>query len=126
MKAHGWLFAAAGYNLALALFHLCFWRIFRWREELPRMHPTNRGVMQVLNIMLVCFFLLCAILQAMWPDEVATTPLGRALLVGLTGFWILRAALQPVFWPRLGIRSWGFCFLFLVGAGLHAAALWGG
>ncbi len=53
MQSHAWLYAAAGFNVALALFHLGFWRLFRWREELPKLHPVNRGVMQALNLMLL-------------------------------------------------------------------------
>ncbi len=123
MNTHGWLYAAAGYNLALVLFHLCFWRIFRWREELPKLHPANRGVMQVMNIMLSFVFLLLAGLQVLLADEMTNSSLGRALLAGIMFFWILRAGLQPVFWPtqRKAVNG-AFVFLFLIGAGLHALA----
>lgn len=123
MRAHGWLYAAAGYNVALALFHLCFWRIFRWREELPKLHPANRGVMQVMNIMLTFVFLLMAGLQVLLAEEMTNTALGRALLAGLMFGWLLRAGLQPVFWPTQPKTVNGaFVFLFLIGAGLHAMA----
>ena len=98
MGAHGWLYAAAGYNVALALFHLGFWRILHWRAELPKLHPVNRGVMQVMNIMLIAFLLLLAGLQVLLADEMTHTALGRALLAGLMFLWLLRAGLQPVFW----------------------------
>lgn len=123
MSSHGWIYAAAGYNVALALFHLCFWRVFHWREELPRLHPANRGVLQVLNLMLTAFLLLMAGIQILAPAELATTTIGRLLLAGLTGCWILRAVLQPIFWPTMSKAINGsFVFLFLIGAGLHALA----
>jgi hypothetical protein len=123
MKANPWLYAAAGYNVALALFHLGFWRIFRWGEEMPKLHPVNRGVMQVLNLMLIFVFLLLAGLQVLLAGEMTGTALGRALLAGLMFFWILRAGLQPVFWPTQPKTINGaFVFLFLIGAGLHALA----
>lgn len=123
MNTHGWIYAAAGYNVALALFHLGFWRMFRWSEELPKLHPANRGVLQALNIMLVAFLLLMAGIQVLAPAELATTATGRLLLGGLTACWILRAALQPVFWPTMPKGTNGaFAFLFLIGAGLHALA----
>ena len=110
--------------MALALFHLCFWRIFRWRDELAKLHPVNRGVMQVLNIMLTFFFLSAAALQLGWADEMGRTSLGRALLVVLIAFWVLRAVLQPLFWKTTSrATNWGFMALFLVGAGLHFLAL---
>lgn len=124
MKSSMWIYAAAGYNVALAAFHLGFWRMFRWREELPKLHPANQGVMQVLNLMLTVVFLLVAGLQILRTEEVVTSPLGRTLMAGLMGFWLLRAALQPVFFKALpSSTNVVFVVLFLAGAGLHAMAL---
>jgi len=118
-----WIYAAAGYNVALAAFHLGFWRLFRWQEELPKLHPANRGVLQVLNIMLTFIFLLMAGLEVLLADAMTGTALGRALLAGMMVFWILRAGLQLVFWPAASRAVNGaLVFLFLVGAGLHALA----
>ncbi len=123
MGTHGWIYAAAGYNVALALFHLGFWRILHWRAELPKLHPVNRGVMQVMNIMLTAFILLLAGLQVLRADEMTSTSLGRALLAGLMFLWLLRAALQPVFWPTQPKSVNGaLVFLFMIGAALHAMA----
>jgi hypothetical protein len=121
MKTQAWVYAAAGYNAALALFHLGFWRLFRWSEELPKLHPVNRGVVPVLNLMLTFFFLLMAGLQVLLPGEMAGTALGRLLTAGLAAFWLVRAILQPVFWrtaPK-GANA-AFIGLFMLGAGLHA------
>jgi hypothetical protein len=124
MKSSMWIYAAAGYNVALAVLHVGFWRMFRWREELPKLHPANRGVMQVMNIMLSVFFLLMAGLQILRADEVVTSPLGRTLMAGLMGFWLIRAALQPLFFRALpSATNIAFVLLFLAGAGLHAMAL---
>lgn len=123
MNSQVWIYAAAGYNVALALFHLGFWRMFRWQEELARLHPVNRGVMQVLNLMLMAFLLLMAAVLVLNATEVATTALGRLLLAGLTALWMLRAILQPLFWrtaPK-GTNA-AFICLFMLGAGLHALA----
>lgn len=124
MKSSMWIYAAAGYNVALAAFHLGFWRMFRWREELPKLHPANRGVMQVLNLMLTVFLLLMGGLQILRTEEIVTTPLGRTLMAGLMGCWLIRAALQPVFFKSLpSATNVVFVVLFLAGAGLHAMAL---
>lgn len=123
MKAQAWLYAAAGYNVALALFHFAFWRIFRWREELAKLHAVNRGVMQVLNLMLAFALLLFAGLQLLRADEMTGTALGRTLQGALVFFWIVRAGLQPVFWPSVPrATNIAFVTLFLLGAGLHALA----
>jgi hypothetical protein len=122
MNTHGWIYAAAGYNVALALFHLGFWRMFRWGEELPKLHPANRGVLQVMNIMLIAFLLMLAGIQVLAAAELAATATGRLLFGGLTACWILRAVLQPIFWTMPKGTNGAFAFLFLIGAGLHALA----
>lgn len=123
MKSQVWIYAAAGFNAALALFHLGFWRLFRWKEELPKLHPVNRGVMQVINLMLTFVFLLMAGLQMLLPGEMSSTALGRLLTAGLTAFWLLRAILQPVFWRTMPkAANAAFICLFMLGAGLHALA----
>lgn len=123
MKSSAWLYAAAGYNVAFAVFHLGFWRLFRWQEELPKLHPVNRGVMQVVNLMLVFIFLLMAGLQVLLPGEMGGTALGRLLTAGLTAFWLVRAILQPVFWRTMPkATNAAFICLFMFGAGLHALA----
>jgi len=123
MQSQTWLYAAAGYNMALALFHLAFWRIFRWGEELPKLHAVNRGVMQVMNIMLILVLLFFAALQLLLAGEVSGTALGRMVQAGLVFFWIARAILQPIFWKGVPqATNVAFVLLFLVGAGVHAFA----
>jgi hypothetical protein len=124
MKSSMWLYAAAGYNVALAVFHLGFWRMFRWREELPKLHAVNQGVMQAMNLILTYLLVLMAGLQVLRADEMVGTSLGRTLMAGLMLCWLVRAALQPVFFRGLPTATnVAFVLLFLAGAGLHAMAL---
>lgn len=123
MNPSAWLYAAAGYNVALAVFHLGFWRLFRWKEELPKLHPVNRGAMQVMNLMLVFVFLLLTALLVLNAGELAGSRLGRGLLGGMVLFWLVRAALQFPFWRGVPTATnAAFTILFLLGAGLHALA----
>jgi hypothetical protein len=123
MKSQVWIYAAAGYNVALAVFHLGFWRLFRWKEELPKLHPANRGVMQVMNLMLTFVFLMLTALLVLHADEVTVSRLGRSLLAGMAAFWVVRAILQPFFWRTMpATTNAAFVGLFLLGAGLHALA----
>lgn len=124
MESFPWIYAAAGYNVAIAVFHAAFWRTFRWSEELPKLHPVNRGVMQVLNLMLIFFLLFLAAIQVRWAGELTTTPLGRTLIGGLAVAWVFRAILQPIFWRSLPAATNGaFVMLFLAGAGVHGLVL---
>lgn len=123
MKSQLWLYAAAGYNVALALFHVGFWRMFRWKDELPKLHPVNQGVMQVMNLMLVFVFLMLTAVLVLNAGEIGGSRLGRSLLGGMMLFWLVRAALQPVFWrTQPAATNAAFVILFLLGAGLHALA----
>lgn len=123
MDAPTWVYAAAGFNASVALFHFGFWRIFRWKEELTKLHPANRGIMQAMNVMLAAFLLLLAALQVLNATELTTSPLGRLLQAGLAGLWVLRAVLQPIFWPTIpkAVNA-AFIAVFMLGAGLHALA----
>jgi len=115
---------AAIFNAGFALFHLFFWRIFKWRSELPRLGFANRGIVQVLNLCLTYFFTLAAVLLLVFPSELISSGLGRAVLLGLAGFWTLRAAYQPMFWGlrhRLSVALFG---IFVAGALLHSLAWW--
>lgn len=122
MSAETVLWAGAAFNFALGIFHLAFWRLFRWREELPKLNAVNRGVMQVLNLMLTYVFFAVATLQFLHPAACLTTPVGRTATAVVAGFWFLRALLQPLFWPRTRL-GWAMTALFSVGAALHAVAL---
>jgi hypothetical protein len=127
MKSTLWIQAAAGYDVALALFHVMFWRIFRWKEELPKLHRVNRGVMQMLNLMLIVALLTAGILLLAWPADATSTPFGRAWLGGWTLFWFVRAVLQPVVFRDSDAKiNAAFTSLFFAGAMLHGLALTAG
>jgi hypothetical protein len=119
------LIAAAGaYDLAFALFHLCFPLIFRWRSRLAKLDPVNRAIVHTLNLMLVFVFAGAGAGLAAKPEVVAADPLGRGLLFLGAGFWLLRTALQPM---MFGLRHWASKLLFVVfvaGVALHAAPAW--
>ena len=38
----------AAHSFSFAAFHLAFWKLFDWREELPRMSLANRAILQVM------------------------------------------------------------------------------
>lgn len=113
------LFAVGIYHLGFALFHLGFWKLFRWKEELARLGHVNRAIMQALN---VCFTYLAfgfAVLAFAYPQS-----LGAPVLGMLAGLWVLRAALQVVCFPRVGARiNAAFVALFLLGAALPIVAM---
>jgi hypothetical protein len=79
-----------------------------------------------MNLMLVAFLLLMASVQVLNAADLTATALGRLLMADVTGLWLLRAVLQPLFWPSApkGVNA-AFISLFVLGAGLHAVAFGG-
>jgi hypothetical protein len=122
MKA--WIIAAGMYNLAFAVFHICFWHLFRWRTELAQLGVVNRGIMQILNLCLIYTFAAVGGALLAWPSLIASSPLGHALLLGMTGFWILRAACQPLFYSLRPMPSALLMAVFLGGVAIHGEAAW--
>ena len=99
--------AGGVYCFAFVIFHLLFWRLFNWREELRSLSFLNRCIMQVLNLGLTFAFV------------ILVTPLGKSLLVLIALFWLARALEQIVFFK---LKHWGsiaFLLIFLAGALLY-------
>ena len=100
MTAQTLLLLCAIHSLGFALFHLAFWTLFKWPRSLAGTTRPNRAILQIANVQLVWVFLFVAALCLLYPRELAGTPLGRAFLLGMSGFWILRLATQFV-WLRI-------------------------
>jgi len=118
------LIAAGLFNLAFAVFHLFFWRLFRWPQQLAKLSAANRGIVQVLNLCLTYLFAFSALLCFLFPDELASTELGRFALLGLTGFWLVRAIYQPMFFGLEHPLSIALFFIFVLGTLIHGGAWW--
>ena len=122
MTAASWILAAAVFNLALAAFHLLFWRLFGWPESLAGTGVVNRGVTQILNLALTYLFGLSALVCFLFPADIAATALGRFWLLAMSGFWLARAAIQPPFFGLRHPLSLTLFGVFLVGAIVHGMA----
>lgn len=94
------LFLCAAHSFGFALFHLGFWRLFDWPRTLQATTLPNRAILQIANVQLVWVFTGVGLLCVLFPDDLAGTPLGRALLAGMSAFWLVRLAGQVV-WLRL-------------------------
>lgn len=119
------LFLAGAFNLAFAAFHLGFWSIFRWREELPRLSFANRGILQILNLCLIYIFVVMGAACLFLADDLTATRPGRFALASFSLFWALRAIYQPVFFGLKHALSIGLFLAFLVGAVMHLFPLLG-
>lgn len=119
------LFAGGIFHLALAVFHLFFWRIFHWKEDLASLTRINRAIMQILNVCLTFLFFVMAYVSFVHATELLSTALGRIILASIALFWILRLILQFVFFGARHRVSVLFIVIFLVGASLYLLPLMG-
>lgn len=123
MEPNALIFAGGLFSAAFALFHLFFWKLFRWRTELAKLTSLNRAIVQVLNLCLTFVFVILAYVSFVHPTELSTTGLGRSLLLLFAVFWYLRAVEQVVFFGLRKPLSAVFFVLFLVGGSLYALSL---
>lgn len=100
MNAQALVLLCGLHSLGFALFHLGFWKLFKWPQTLRDTTLPNRAVLQIANVQLIWVFLVAAALCLLYPDELATTSLGRAFLLGMSLFWVLRLIVQFV-WLRI-------------------------
>ena len=95
------------YNLLFALFHLLFWRLFKWKEEVHKLSFANRGIIQILNIQIIYYFVAVAIVCFCFTNELLTTNLGK---------FFLRLVQQYIFLRKNSFVIHILAVLFLLGA----------
>jgi len=108
------------YNLSFAIFHLFFWKIFKWKTQLAKLDFINRAIMQVLNLCLIFCFLMFSYISFFHTSKLLTTRLGHSLMAGISIFWAFRAIQQIVFFK---LKHWGsilFLLVFICGAIIYA------
>lgn len=119
--AEALIFAGGVYTVALIVFHVFFWRIFKWPESLASLNHVNRATMKVINISLTFIFFIFAYISFAHADDLLNTGLGRAMLVLISMLWLFRAVLQLVFYGWRHKASVAFTIYFLLGAFLYSA-----
>lgn len=107
------------FNLAFLIFHDFFWKIFNWNDDLKKLTPINRAIMQVLNLCLIFVFLIFAYISFFHIEAMLTTSLGLTMTVFIAMFWGIRAVLQFVFFSRTRPVSYIFFVIFVIGCLLY-------
>lgn len=115
-----YLIKAGGvYNIVLVVFHLLFWRIFNWKEDLRSLSFLNRSTMQVVNLSLTVVFVIFAYISLLHTNALLSTPLGKSLLVSISLLWFARSVMQVVFYKLNHWLSIVFLVYFLAGGLLY-------
>lgn len=123
MKPESLVVAGGVFTAAFAVFHLLFWKLFRWRSDLAALTSLNRAIVQILNLCLTFVFVAFAYLSLVHSAELLSTDLGRSLLFLIAVFWYLRAVEQVIFFGLRRRLSIAFFVIFLVGGSLYAVPL---
>ncbi len=89
------------HSLFFAVFHCLFWSKLDWKNQLQKISKTNSAVMQILNLRIISLAALHALMCFRYGNELLTTPLGNAILIGSSLFWIGRTIEQFIFYKFL-------------------------
>jgi hypothetical protein len=114
------IFICGVYSLAFAIFHIFFWRIFEWKNQLKKLSFVNRGIMQILNLQLTYFFLFVALICFLYPSALANTEIGNTFLAGISLFWLSRTVEQFIFFKTNNKYVQLLTIIFVAGAVLYA------
>ena len=107
------------YNIVLVVFHLLFWRIFNWGEDLRTLTFLNKAIMQVVNLSLTFVFVIFAYVSLMHSAELLASPLGKSLLILMAVFWFFRSIMQATFFKLKNWESVAFMIFFFSGGVLY-------
>lgn len=105
--------------LAFFVFHIFFWKLFDWKQDLSKLTEVNRAIMQILNLCLMLVFLLFAYVSLFHADELLTTSLGNSILYGIVLFGFFRAIEQVIFFDMKQNRSKAILVIALVGTMIY-------
>ena len=113
-------------TLGFAVFHALIPRFMDWKTDLESLFIGNRKTVLALNIgvtyLLAAIGLLCLLAA---PDLLATD-VGRLVLWGLLGFWVLRTGIQAVVYGYEWKPSYAFTAAFVAMSAAYAYALFAG
>lgn len=83
--------------MIFGLFHISFWFIFDWKNELIKLNEINSNVMQMLNIGTAILLLSFGYIMLFYRREILNSRLGRAMLIIFSSFFFARLVAEFVF-----------------------------
>lgn len=111
------------YYILFAIFHILFWKLFNWKEDLKGNRIGNRAIIQILNLRIIYVFLLMAFIYLFYTNDLINTQLGFVLQVGFLVFWVGRTVEQFIFLKIKSRMVTILNILFFLGIILHLLPL---
>ncbi len=111
------LYTGGVLNILLALFHILFWKMLNWKEELPKLSVDNQGVLQVSNIIMIALLLYFSMMSFAMVKHERLDFFGKSVVLLISGFYAMRVILG---YPFFGFNMeemfiWIFCAIISVG-----------
>jgi hypothetical protein len=113
-------------NLGLGVFHLGFWKIFKWSETIASLNFMNKAIMQTLNVHVAGVLFFFGMVSIWFHEEMITTRLGHILTISIIAFYFLRAANQLIFWGVKHPVTWAMTFGFIAIGAIYLIPLLAG
>lgn len=117
------IFFCGIYSLGLAIFHIYFWKLFHWKSDLKKLRFENKGIMQILNIQLIFYFLFVAFVCFYFSENLLNSELGKLFLLGNSIFWLIRTLQQFIFLRENHYVIHTLTVIFIIGIILFALPL---
>lgn len=87
------------------IFHIFFWKLFDWKNDLESVRKVNKGIIQVLNLCLMLCFAIFAYISLFQTDDLLNTSLGKTLIAGMSLFGVFRVIEQFIYFELTLFRS---------------------
>jgi hypothetical protein len=113
----------AFYQLYFAVFHLRFWKRYRWDFDLRHASQFTRKIIRILSILLALQLMTFALILVCFRESVAGNPTGIAVLLQIAAFWGARLVLHCIFFDGLHARSIRWSLVFALGVVLPISCL---
>ncbi|MFC1885198.1 hypothetical protein ACFL2O_10545 [Thermodesulfobacteriota bacterium] len=94
------LYIGGSLTLCFSLLHLSFWKIGNWQEELLKITPDNKGIVQMLNVVSIYTLLFSAFVSFYLARKTEFTFIEKTLIIFIACYYLLRVA--------FGIPFFGF------------------
>jgi len=114
------IYVCGFYSVGLGIFHMFFWRLFDWKNELKKISFANRAIIQIANPRLIYFFIFVAFVCFIYTNELLKTRLGNVFLIGISIFWLGRTIEQFIFLRVKNRMINILTFIFAIGTILFA------
>ncbi|RZL46840.1 MAG: hypothetical protein EOP00_13745 [Pedobacter sp.] len=85
------------YSISFAIFHVYFWKLFNWKNDLKSLSIANKAIIQIANLRLIYIFFGIGMVCFIFPLELLCTKLGNFFLLGISIFWLGRTIEQFIF-----------------------------